>query len=92
LRLLGQPTGAVVRSVAPDSGAERAGLRGFAMTRDGRLILGDVIKKIDDQPVATSDDLLTILEKHKPGDTVTVTYLRDDELRTARVQLQRPKR
>jgi len=92
LRLLGQPTGAVVRSVAPDSGAERAGLRGFAMTRDGRLILGDVIKKIDDQPVATSDDLLTILEKHKPGDTVTVTYLRDDELRTARVQLEHTKR
>lgn len=85
-------TGALVRTVTPGSGAEQAGLRGFAWTRDGKIILGDLIRKIDDQPVATSDDLLTILEKHKPGDTVSVTYLRDDEVRTTRVRLQRPSR
>ena len=73
-------------------GAEKAGLRGFSRARNGTIISGDLIQKIDDQPVATPDDLLTILEKHKPGDTVSVTYLREDEVRTTRVQLQRPSR
>lgn len=85
-------SGAMIRTVTPSGGAEEAGLLGIVWARDGRITPGDIIQKIDDQPVATSDDLLTILEKHKPGDTVTVTYLREEEVRTTRVRLQRPSR
>lgn len=85
-------SGALIRTVTPGSGADEAGLRGFSRARDGGIIPGDLIQKIDGQSVTTPDDLLTILEKHKPGETVTVTYLREGEVRTTRVRLQRPSR
>ncbi len=82
--------GVMLLSVAPGSGAEEAGLRGIAETADGDIILGDIITAIDDHRVRNSNDLLTALEQYKPGDTVTVTYLRGESKRTARVRLQSP--
>ena len=38
---------------------------------------GDVITRIDDKKIENPDDLSAAIKAHKPGDKVTVTYLRD---------------
>lgn len=79
--------GAVIVQVIEDTPAERAGLRSggtairtefpaFCPTRVG----GDVITAIDSQPITKFDDVLVYLERYTaPGDTVTLTVLRDGE-------------
>lgn len=44
-----------------------AGLRAYASARDGSVAPGNVITAINDEPVASLDDRLTVLEKHQPG-------------------------
>ncbi|MEM8490952.1 MAG: trypsin-like peptidase domain-containing protein [Pseudomonadota bacterium] len=76
----------VVR-VYPGLPADEAGLRGASRTFRGDVRLGDIIVAIDDQSVATHDDYLSIMEKHKPGDMVTVTARFVDKERDVRVKL-----
>jgi S1-C subfamily serine protease len=80
--------GVLIRNVEEGSGAEVAGLRGTRRTPDGELILGDIIVRINDTDVRSVNDVLTILERHRPGDTVTVTFRRDDDTHTVSVTLQ----
>ena len=82
--------GALVWRVVPGSGAETAGLQGTRRTRRGRLLLGDIIKKIDQDPITDTNDLFDALERHEVGDVVEVTFERDGRLRTAKVRLQAP--
>lgn len=65
---LGIPMGVYVRSVAPGSAAENAG-----------IIQGDVIIGINDQAVATMDELNKIKNTFKAGDTITLTISRKGE-------------
>jgi serine protease Do len=58
--------GVEIQSVTKESAAEKSGLK-----------KGDVITKIDDTKIETPDDLSDAIQDHKPGDKVTVTYLRD---------------
>jgi serine protease Do len=58
--------GLEIKSISKDGGAEKAGLK-----------KGDVITKIDDTKIEESDDLSKTVRAHKPGDKVSVTYLRD---------------
>jgi len=81
-------SGALILDVEQGSGAEAAGLRGTRRTRDGRFLLGDIIQELDGAEITNSNDLLNILEKHKVGDPVQVTVLRDDRLHTFAVKLQ----
>ncbi|MFD0555809.1 S1C family serine protease [Stackebrandtia endophytica] len=62
----GGGTGAVVTDVQSDSPAADAGLR-----------TGDIITAIDGQPVATPAEVAAAVQARKPGDTVTITYVRD---------------
>ncbi len=82
--------GVVVKTVDPNGGAAAAGLRGFAITRDGIRQRGDTILKIDDHEIASFDDLLNTLEQYKSGQPVTVTYERDGETHQTDVVLQMP--
>ncbi|MFH1841606.1 MAG: trypsin-like peptidase domain-containing protein, partial [bacterium] len=79
--------GVLVRSIAPGSGAELAGLRGTYRTRDGNIVLGDLITGIAGQAVATNDELMKRLEQLEPGETVTVEFKRDSAARTTAVKL-----
>jgi S1-C subfamily serine protease len=79
--------GAVIRSVAPGSGADRAGLRGTEQGRDRRVRLGDVLQEVDGKPVQSLADLLLILEQKKAGDVVRVAFLRDGKRQEAQVRL-----
>lgn len=58
--------GARINEVSKESAAEKAGLK-----------KGDVITRIGDAKVEDAGDVTEQVRKHKPGDKVTVTVLRD---------------
>ena len=92
--------GLTIVSTAEDGPADKAGLRGFRLVREERRVGGfiqirtrvdpsyaDTITAIDGKRVQTTDDLQTIIESKKPGDTVTVTVIRDGKKMNVRVVL-----
>jgi S1-C subfamily serine protease len=89
-RQFGVEEGALVLRVVPGSGADRAGLRPTRRTMTGRVRLGDVIVALESEPVASTDDLLLLLDRRQPGDTVEVEVLRDGERATLEVELGAP--
>lgn len=68
--------GAVVKNVIEESAAKDAGLRN-----------DDIITKFGDTKITSPDDLRTAVGEHKPGDKVTIEYLRDGKNKTATVEL-----
>ena len=48
---------------------------------------GDVLTKVNDDLISSSDDLVATIRSHRPGDTVTLTYLRDGSSDTVEVTL-----
>jgi S1-C subfamily serine protease len=72
--------GAVVEDVTGGSPADDAGLQ-----------RGDVIVEIGDTPIKDGGSVATAVRKHRPGEKVTVTYLRGSDRKTADVTLvERP--
>jgi serine protease Do len=69
-------SGALVNDVVAGSPAENAGFQP-----------GDVIVKFGDKDIKTAEDLVGEVQGHKPGDKVSVEYLRDGESKTAQVKL-----
>jgi 2-alkenal reductase len=75
-------TGAYVVSVTAGGPADQAGIKaGATPTRfEGLNAGGDLITAFDGQPVSTFDELLSyLLTSKSPGDTVTLTVLRDGQ-------------
>lgn len=68
--------GAYISSLVAGGAAEKAGLKE-----------GDVITKVDGEPITSSSDLVLAVRSHNPGDKVQVTYLRDGKEATAEVTL-----
>jgi S1-C subfamily serine protease len=58
-------TGALVTSVTNDSPADKAGLRA-----------GDVITKIGDEDISTSEELVSVVGSHQIGDQMEIVYYR----------------
>ena len=69
-------TGAAVTAVTSDSPAEKAGIQ-----------VGDIITAVDGDSVGIENDLRDLILKHKPGDTVKITLLRQDAEKTVKVKL-----
>jgi serine protease Do len=72
----GDDKGAQILSVTKESAAEKAGLK-----------KGDILTKIGDRKIESSDDVTDAIRKHKPGDKVSITYLRDGKSQTATAEL-----
>ncbi|MBO0847247.1 MAG: trypsin-like peptidase domain-containing protein, partial [Nocardioides sp.] len=51
------------------------------------LKTGDVITKVNDHLITSSDSLVAIIRSYRPGDTVTVTYERGGSTHTVQVTL-----
>jgi S1-C subfamily serine protease len=85
---LGVP-GVVILRVDPDSPASAAGLRGTRREQGG-IVPGDIIQKVGDQTVNTSEQLYSALENYKPGDTVTLQIYRDGQTKNVQVKLDGP--
>jgi len=98
-RAMGLPEeqkGVLVEQVFANSPADKAGLRGgykpILINGQQVLVGGDVIIALDDQQVDTMKTLQNLLAQHAPGDTVTLTVLRDGETVKIEVTLgTRPK-
>lgn len=71
-----QPAGAAIVEAAEGGPADRAGLRA-----------GDVLVDLAGEEVTDVVSLAEALATHRPDQTVTVAYLRNDERRTAEVTL-----
>lgn len=74
---LGTVNGIYVAEVTPDGAAAAAGLKA-----------GDVITAIDGKTIEKFGQLQELLVNHRPGDKITVTYLRDRKLHTAQLTLR----
>jgi len=82
--------GVMILSIDPDSPAAAAGLRGAEATDSGGVTPGDVIQKINDLPVTTSEQFYSAIEDNRPGDTVTLQIQRGDEKKTIQLKLGSP--
>ena len=82
--------GVMILSVDPDSPAASAGLRGAEASDNGGVVPGDVIQKINDLSVATSEQFYAALEDYRPGDTVTLQIQRGDTKKTIQLKLGSP--
>ena len=78
--------GVVVLSVAPDSPAAKAGLRGLEMRR-GSVVLGDVIVRVEKEKIDNYDDLYNALDGLDPGGSVSVQVVRGRKKTTLDVPL-----
>lgn len=79
--------GALILSVAPESGAAAAGLRGTSRDEAGAILLGDVVTRAGEREIRKADDLISVLEERKPGETLVLLVLRDGETRQVDVTL-----
>jgi len=72
--------GVLIERTLPGGAAERAGLRGGgqkAYLGNTPIYLGgDLVVAIDGQEVANAQDLESVMDAHRTGDTVTVTVFR----------------
>ncbi len=69
-------SGAVILTVVPSSPAAKAG-----------LVQGDVIVNIDGTAITSAEDLQKLIQKSKPGQTVTITYYVGNSKRTTTATL-----
>lgn len=70
--------GVEIQSVTKESAAEKAGLK-----------KGDVITKIGNRTLETTNDLTDAIRAHKPGEKVSITYLRDGKEQKTTAELGR---
>jgi putative serine protease PepD len=70
------PQGALVARVFPGQPAIKAGLRA-----------GDVIVKLDDSVITNQDDLSNVIDAKKPGNSLSVTYVRGGKQNTVQIKL-----
>jgi S1-C subfamily serine protease len=88
---LASQNGLLIIQVLPGSAADRAGLRGGterAMLGNIPILLGgDLIVEMDGTEIADQQDLARVMNRHRAGDKVKVTYYRGQRRLTAEVTL-----
>jgi len=72
--------GILIVRVVPGGPAEQAGLRSTLRDRRGNIILGDIIKGINEDAIENMTDLTLAIDKYKTGDSVRIVLERDGEL------------
>lgn len=68
--------GVIINNVLDSSSAKKAGLQ-----KD------DIITKVDDKEINTPEELRNAIQAYKPGDKVTIYYLRDGKKKSVKVEL-----
>ncbi len=88
----GDQSGVMILSVADNSPAAKAGLKGAGLGLGlgrGRMVDADLIVAADGQDVATMDALTKVVQAKQAGDDLTLTILRDGKEETVVVTLAR---
>jgi len=70
-------TGALIVSVTSDSPADKAGLKA-----------GDVITKLGDENISTTEELISAIRSHQIGDQVEIVYYSGDVQEVANIMLE----
>ena len=83
---LGVP-GLLILGIREGSPAAAAGLHPTRRTPDGKLRLGDILLSINGQSIHSSSELTSALERHQPGDTITLEIWRDHVRQQVSVKL-----
>jgi len=81
-------SGVLVLDVKVDSPAQKAGLKGTERDSYGRLVLGDVINTIDNNPVKSGSDLYRALDRKRVGDHIVIGVKRGDAMVDVDVTLE----
>lgn len=68
--------GAKIKSISRESAAEKAGLR-----------INDIIKKVDDYDITSSQALSNAISNYKPKDKVKISYYRDGSFKEVEAEL-----
>jgi S1-C subfamily serine protease len=79
--------GVLIWQVASGGAAANAGLRGLTQTENGDVELGDIIVAINGEKVANSDNLFSVLDRHRVGAVVPVDIVRNGRRMTVSVRL-----
>jgi len=87
---LNLPKGVPLVQVTPGGPAARAGLQPFRRGNRGEVVAGDVITAINDEAVTDLDGMLSLLERHQPGDTVNLAVWRAGQTRKVALVLAAP--
>ena len=86
-------TGVLVATVRPSTGAADAGVKGATneITVEGESwpAGGDVIVKVDDQPIPSVERLIDLIATKQPGDKITIEVVRGSARKTFTVKLGR---
>jgi len=80
LQRLGKSAGVLIVRVLPGGPAAQAGLQPTLRNGRGNIILGDIIRAINDEEVNNSNQLSIAIEKYKTGDEIKLTLERQEEL------------
>lgn len=70
-----------------ETGARIASIDQNAAGAEGGLKVGDVITRIDDQPITSSEGLVATVRGHRPGDTVKITFIRSGKQQSVTIKL-----
>ena len=86
--ILGVPVTEVIKGYP----AAEAGMVGLQQDQRGNIFLGDVIIAVDGVEIDSQDDLFNEIEKHQPGDTITILTERNQKKMEFEVTLAPPYR
>ncbi|HVD39272.1 MAG TPA: trypsin-like peptidase domain-containing protein [Solirubrobacterales bacterium] len=83
--------GVIVQSVVKDGPADKAGIEagGTTATINGEEVRlgGDIITEVDGKKLKSMEQLVEIIQGHKPGDELELTIVRDGDEKTVKVTL-----
>jgi S1-C subfamily serine protease len=80
--------GALVQEVVPGGPSDKAGIRGGRSVSPNEIAAGgDLIVELDGRRINSPDDVAAAIADNKPGDRVTVKYLRGGKPKSAVVTL-----
>lgn len=74
------PTGGLIVQVSRGGPAEKAGLRGSRVSRDGKVQrLGDIITHVNDMRTSDANEVIAELRSYRVGDMVRLTVVRSEK-------------
>ncbi|MBS1678742.1 MAG: trypsin-like peptidase domain-containing protein [Actinobacteria bacterium] len=83
--------GVLIQAVEPGGPSAKAGLQGgtTTVTIEGSEVLvgGDIVTEADGKKITNMEQIIELVSQKKPGDEVTLKYLRDGKEKTATVTL-----
>jgi putative serine protease PepD len=79
--------GVVLRDSSAQTGAAIAQVRAGTPAAHASLHAGDVVTAAGGKPIVSASELRAVINAHRPGDTISVTYTRSGQSHTVTVKL-----